>query len=179
MKITKESNKLMSFFIKHNCLIPLKQTNKTDAILKNIFKEIKNGVSYVDHIKETMGDDFYNLKIERLTDVRKIPKPKTFLSTAFPEEIIKHIDKHSMGLLTYTFDIFDRNIQIIFLTEDGNTKTLIETYNKYVERIVLIKTESNNYECTKMRYYNILITYLNLRFNVISYGIILHRNLGI
>jgi len=34
MKLTKESHKLMSFFTKHNCLIPLDK-QKNDAIFKN------------------------------------------------------------------------------------------------------------------------------------------------
>ena len=34
MKLTKESNKLMSFFVEQKCLLPHQQTNKTDSILK-------------------------------------------------------------------------------------------------------------------------------------------------
>ena len=36
MKITKESNNLMSFFVENNCLLPLKQTSRTDSIIKKI-----------------------------------------------------------------------------------------------------------------------------------------------
>ena len=58
MKLTKESNELMSFFIKNACL-KTKQTNKTNAILKNIYDEIKRGVSYVNITKVKMGNTFY------------------------------------------------------------------------------------------------------------------------
>ena len=146
MNITKESNKLISFFIKYNCILPIKQTNKTNDILQNIYKEIKNGVSYVHHLKTTIGEDaFYNLKIEHITNLHQIPKPNTFLKTAFPPEIIKHIDKYSIGLLNYTCHIFDRNIHILFLTEDGNINKLIKTYNHYVDTMLVWLYMANIY----------------------------------
>ena len=104
MKITKESNKLMSFFVEHNCLLPLKQTSKTDTILKKLYNDIKSGVSYVSEIKSKMGDSFYKLKVDHITNIGQIPKPSTFPPNAFPPEVRKHIDEHSIGLLTYNFN---------------------------------------------------------------------------
>ena len=51
MKITNESYELMSFFIENNCLIPIKQTKKTDLILIKLYYEIIDGVSYIQNIK--------------------------------------------------------------------------------------------------------------------------------
>ena len=137
MKLTRESNKLMSFFAENNCLLPLKQTNKTNVLLKKLYNEIKSGVSYINDIKSKMGDLFYKLKVERITSVSKIPKPQTFPPNAFPSEVRKHIDEYSIGLLTYNFDLFDRNISIIFLTEDDRVEGLIETYNNYVDNMLV------------------------------------------
>jgi hypothetical protein len=137
MKITKESNKLMSFFVENNCLLPLKQTKKTDSILKKLYNEIKNGVSYVHDIKLKMGDSFYKLKVDHITHIGQIPKPSTFPPNAFPPEVRKHIDEHSIGLLTYNFNLFDRNISIIFLTEDDRVENLIEQYNNYVNYMLV------------------------------------------
>ena len=137
MKITKESNKLMSFFVEHNCLLPLKQTSKTDALLKKLYNDIKNGVSYINEIKLKMGDSFYKLKVDHITTIGQIPKPSTFPPNAFPQEVRKHIDDHSIGLLTYSFNLFDRNISIIFLTEDDRVENLIEEYNNYVNYMLV------------------------------------------
>jgi len=63
MKITKESQKLMSFFVDNNCLFPLKQTKKTDILLKKLYVEITQGVSYIQYLKTTNGLSFYKLKI--------------------------------------------------------------------------------------------------------------------
>ena len=61
MNITNESRKLMSFFVEHECLMPIKQTNKTRTFFKNIYNEIHSGVSYIQNIKEKMGSSFYKL----------------------------------------------------------------------------------------------------------------------
>ena len=137
MKITKESNKLMSFFVENNCLLPLKQTNKTDNILKNLYDEIKMGVSYISELKSKMGDSFYKLRIKHITNVSQIPKPSTFPPNAFPLEVRTHIDEYSIGLLTYNFNLFDRQISIIFLIEDDRVESLIEIYNTYVDYMLV------------------------------------------
>ncbi len=137
MKITKESNKLMSFFVENNCLLPLNQTNKTDIILKKLYNNIKNGVSYISEIKSKMGDLFYKLKIFHIKNISQIPKPATFHLNAFPTEVRKHIDKYSICSLTYSFYLFDRNISIIFLTEDKIVERSIEQYNNYVDYMLV------------------------------------------
>ena len=58
MKFTKESQNLMSFFANNNCLMLLKQTNKTDTLLKNLYKEIVTGVSYIQSLKTKTGESF-------------------------------------------------------------------------------------------------------------------------
>jgi hypothetical protein len=137
MKITKESRKLMSFFIDNNCLIPLKQTRKSDILLKKLFIELSNGFRYIQDLKTKSGPAFYKLRIERITNINKIPKPTTFPPNAFPPEIRKHIDDYSLSLLTYSFHLFGRNIHIIFLTEDENPENLIEHYNNYVDYMLV------------------------------------------
>ena len=137
MKLTKDSNKLISFFAKHNCLLPIKQTKRTDAIFKKLYYEIVDGVSYIEGLKMKMGSLFYKLKIVNITNIKQIPKPTTFSPNAFPPEVRKHIDEHSLSSLTYSFHLFKREISIIFLTEDGNPEDLIETYNKYVDNMLV------------------------------------------
>jgi hypothetical protein len=137
MKITNESQKLMSFFVENNCLLPLKQAKKTDAILKKLYEEITDGVSYIQSLKTKKGPSFYKLKIDHINNVNQIPKPTTFPPNAFPTEIRKHIDEYSLSLMTYSFHLFERNINIIFLTEDGNPEHQIEIYNNYVDYMLV------------------------------------------
>ena len=137
MKITKESQKLMSFFVDNNCLFPLKQTKKTDILLKKLYVEITQGVSYIQSLKTKNGLSFYKLKIEHISNVSQIPKPTTFPPNAFPSEIRTHIDEYSLSSITYSFHIFERNISILFLTEDGNPEHKIEVYNNYIDYMLV------------------------------------------
>ena len=136
MKLTKESNELMSFFVKNDCL-KTKQTKKTDAIFKDIYDEIKEGVSYVNTIKANKANTFYKLTVKQITNKAQIIWPVTFSPDAFTSEVKKHIYENSNGLLTYKFNMFDRNISIIFVIKDKNVNALIETYNKYIDYMLV------------------------------------------
>jgi len=137
MNITNESRQLMSFFVEHECLMPIKQTNKTRTIFKNIYKEIYSGVSYIQNIKSKMGSLFYKIKIDPINNVSQIPKPKTFSPYDFPSQIRKHIDKYSMSSYTYSFNLFERDISIYFLSENVNPEKSIGVYNSYVEYMLV------------------------------------------
>jgi hypothetical protein len=137
MKLTKESEQLMSFFVENNCLLLLKQTKKTDTILEKLYNKISNGVSYIQSLKTKKGSSFYKLKIVSVTNIKQIPKPTTFPPNAFPTEIRKHIDEYSLSSMTYDFHLFERSIKIIFLTEDDVSNKEIEIYNTYVDYMLV------------------------------------------
>jgi len=137
MKITNESYELMSFFVKNNCIKPLKQTKKTDSIIINLYKEILHGVSYIQNMKVKMGTSFYKIKITNITNVIQIPKPITFPPNAFPSSIRKHIDDNILSLLKYSFHLFGRVITIYFITEESNPEEYIEKYNNYVDYMLV------------------------------------------
>ena len=137
MKITKECLNLMSFFLKNNCLLPLKHTKITDTILTKLYNELTNGFKYIQKLKATNGEQFYKLNVEHITNINQIPKPKTFSQKAFPSKIIKHIDEFSMGLLSYNFNMFGRNINILFVIENDNLEKLINVYNNYVDYMLV------------------------------------------
>jgi len=145
MKLTKESNKLMSFFIRHNCLMPIKQTKKTDAIFIKLYHEITEGVSYIESVKARLGTSFYKLKITSITNVNQIPRPTTFPPNSFPNKVRTHIDEHVLSVLNYSFSMFGRKINILFLTEDEDPETLVVDYNKYVDYMLVWLYMVNEY----------------------------------
>lgn len=146
MKLTNESQKMMSFFTEHSCLLPVKQTIKTDKILTKLYIKLSNGFTYVQYLKTTLGKSFYKLKIVYITHVNQIPKPSTFHPNSFPTEIIKHIEDYSLSVLTYSFRLFDRNINILFVTEYGKTEKQIEIYNNYVDYMLVWLYIVNTYD---------------------------------
>ena len=126
MKLTKESNLLMSFFVENNCLTPIKQTMQTDKIMLKIYKQICDGFDYV----KTIDID--------CQIVNETPKPKTFPPGAFPDIVSKHIDDNSLGTLVYNFELFKRKITIYFILENRNiTNKMVNKYNNYVENMLV------------------------------------------
>jgi len=141
MKLTKESHKLMSFFIKQKCLLTINQTQmkKTDEILESLYNEIMRAVSYIKSLKANVNKPFYKCKIKKITNTNKIPKPSTFDYNILPIEVRNHIDKSSISSssLTYDFNLFNRDITIIFIVEHDEPEQLLETYNNYVDYMLV------------------------------------------
>ena len=152
MKLTKNCELLMSFFLNKNCINHVNQTTKTDNILKKLYKDVKNADEYINAQKRKDGDAFYKLNITKITNVSHIPKPKTFTSNSFPEEVIKHIDNSMLYDISYTFSLFDREIKVHFVVEDSNPEHKIELYNEYVETMLkwlYIVNEYASKSCSK------------------------------
>jgi hypothetical protein len=149
MKLTKQSELLMSFFLKNKCIEPTKLTNKTKTIFRKIYTEMRNADKYVHTMKmkkDKMEKDnaFYNLHISKIDTFSQIPKPSTFPADGFPSEIRRHIDEHINYQLTYFIDLLERKIKIHFLLENMNIKD-ISTYNNYVDNMLMWLTMINEY----------------------------------
>jgi hypothetical protein len=67
----------------------------------------------------------------------QIVKPQNFNANSFPEIIRTHIDEFSIYEINYSFSLFDRNIKIFFTVEEDNIELKIDTFNKYVDTIVM------------------------------------------
>ena len=133
MKITYESHKLMSFFVEHNCLYPIKQTKSTDNFFSQFFTEI---ISAAKFIKEQKKQSFYNLKITSIDHIKQIPKPKTFSIHGFPDKARKTIDEYSLTSLHYSCHLYDRKFDIYFVLEQSANEIKIDKYNNYIDYIL-------------------------------------------
>jgi len=150
MKITKNSKDLMSFLIKKNHIFQVTQNKKTNTIINDLYKDILESYKYLTSIKQSKGH-FYNVSIKKIQSSFEITKPKNFNANSFPEEVRKHIDETSMSEISYTFSLFDRNIKLIFITEEDNIELKVNTYNKYVDTIIMwlyILNEYSSKQCS-------------------------------
>ncbi len=123
MKLTKESYSLLHFFSKHNCIVPLKQTNKTNKIFTSLFQQLNQSFQYIEQIQ-------FRHKI-----INTIPKPRTFQSDSFDHNIIEHIDKYCRYCIEYNVNVIDKNIRICFVTESKPTN--IQKYHLYVQNMLV------------------------------------------
>jgi hypothetical protein len=134
MKLTKETYKLMSFFVDNNCVMPVQQTQQTDTLITRLYNDIVEAYNYIQGLKSKNINKFYKLTVERITNVKQIPRPTTFASNSFPSGIRQHIDDNMLSVLTYSFHLFGRKINILFLTEDFNMEPM---YNEYVDYMLM------------------------------------------
>ena len=96
-----------------------------------------NAYNYLIKLRKNNGNNFYNIKTRKITNVSQIIKPKNFNSNSFPEEIRNHIDELSLSEITYTFSLFNRKITIYFIVEEHNAEVNLTTYNKYIDNIIM------------------------------------------
>jgi hypothetical protein len=152
MKLTENSELIMSFLSKKNCVSQVNMTKKTKQILLKLYNEIKLANDYISSLKSKKGSDFYNLKITRINNVTEIPRPRLYSDKAFPEKVRSHINDHATYLLVYSFSLFQRKIKFKFIVEDELINNNVDTYNRYVDSMLLWMYILNDYssnECSK------------------------------
>ena len=151
-KLTNTSKNLMSFFLDNKCINHVEQTPKTKKTITKLFRELKQADNEIKLKKQTEGSKFYKINIEKIVNISQVPKPKTFNASSFPREIREHIDTATNYSLSYTFSLFDRNINILFIVEETNPQLQIDYYNEYVEKILVwlyIINEYSSKKCSK------------------------------
>jgi hypothetical protein len=135
MKLSEKSKQLMLFFTKNNHIHPVKQNKKTISILKKLYHDIYNAYKYL--IKLKQKGQYYTLTTKKLVTPTQITRPKLFNSNNFPQLVRDHIDHLAMSELTYSFSLYGRNIKIHFIVEEGNIELKLDTFNKYVDIIIM------------------------------------------
>ena len=135
MKLSKNSKQLMLFFTKNKHINNVKQTKRTDIIIKELYNDILDAYKYLNTLKQK--GHYYTITSKKVLSVTQISKPQNFNSNSFPELVRKHIDELTMSELTYQFSLYGRNIKVHFIVEDDNVELEIETYNKHVDSIIM------------------------------------------
>jgi hypothetical protein len=135
MKLSEKSKQLMLFFTKNNHIHPVKQNRKTISILKKLYYDIYNAYKYLLKIKQR--GHYYTLSTKKLLSATQITRPKIFNSNSFPQVVRNHIDNLAMSELVYSFSLYGRNIKIHFIVEEDNIELKLDTFNRYVDTIVM------------------------------------------
>jgi len=130
MNLSQQSKELMLFFSKNKHLNYVKQSNKTNSILRDLYNEMKEANNY---IKKQVK---YKYTIKKILTATQITKPQNFNAKSFPEIVRNHIDETIMSEICYSFSLYDRNVKVYFIVENDDIELHIEQYNKYIETIV-------------------------------------------
>ena len=146
MNLTKQSRELIYFFSKNKHLNYDRQTNKTNTILSELYNEILEAYNFC---KEKIN---YKISIKKIVTATQIIKPLNFNSKSFPEIVRNHIDESMMSEISFSFSLYDRNIKVHFIVENGNIELEIDLYTRYMEIITMWLYILNIYgskECAK------------------------------
>jgi len=146
MKLSKQSKELMLFFSKNKHLNYVKQTNKTNSILSELYNEIQEANNYVKKMIKPRHT------IKKILSATQITKPLNFNAKSFPEIVRNHIDEIMMSEICYSFSLYDRSVKVYFIVENDDIELEIEQYNKYIENIATWLYILNMYaskECAK------------------------------
>lgn len=135
MKLSKNSKQLMLFFTQNKHINNVKQTTKTNNILKELYYEIINASNYIK--SGNKNGKYYTVTTKKIVSASQISRPQNFNSNSFPELVRKHIDELTMSEITYEFSLYGRKIKIHFIVEEDNVELKLESYNKYVESMTM------------------------------------------
>lgn len=148
MKLSKQSKKLMLFFTKNKHIKYQETTNKTNAILKELYDELIEGYKYVKKYNTSKN----KILIKKIHNPNQISKPQYFNAKIFPEIVREHIDNTVMAEISYSFSLYERNIKVIFIVENDDIEVNIDIYNRHCELIFIWLYMLNIYaskECVK------------------------------
>jgi hypothetical protein len=136
MRLTKNSKNLMLYLTKHKFLNHTIKSKKTDTILTQLYNDILESYNFLMSLKQSKGN-YYNVSTKKIISSTQIIRPKNFNANSFPEVVRKHIDEFSIYEINYSFSLFERNIKIFFTIEEDNNDLKIDTFNKYVDTIIM------------------------------------------
>ena len=136
MRLTKNSKNLMLYLTKHKFFNHTIKSKKTDTILTQLYNDILESYKFLMSLKQSKGN-YYNVSTKKIVSSTQIIRPKNFNAHSFPEVVRKHIDEFSIYEINYSFSLFERNIKIFFTVEEDNIDLKIDTFNKYVDTIVM------------------------------------------
>ena len=105
MKLTKISEKMLSYFVENNCIKHKNQTVKTDTIFLKLYDDIKESYLFLLSNKKTKGEKLYNINIKKITSRFQIPKPNILDYNSFPKSIMEHIEQKSTFIITYNLSL--------------------------------------------------------------------------
>jgi len=161
MKLSKQSKELILFFSKNKYINYVKNTNKTNSILRDLYNDIQEANYY---IKKQIK---YRYTIKKIQTATQISKPINYNVRSFPDMVRNHINEVMMSEICYSFSLYDRNIKVYFIVENDNIMIEIEKYNKYLHIIatwLYILNMYANKECSSNL--NIYFYFTSLKKNL-------------
>ena len=105
MKLTNESELLISYFTKNKCVHSSDPNKHTTEIIRKLYLDIYHAYVFVQKLKHAEGNRFYKPKAKSIQSVSQITKPASFDFQSFPEQIQEQIKELMLSELEYSFSM--------------------------------------------------------------------------
>lgn len=135
MKVSTKTKQMMTFFTKNNHINIVKQTKRTDGIIKDLYGDICHAFKYLESIKS--HGKYYTVTTKKIETTSQIPMPKSFNANSFPEVVRKHIEQTAATEINFTFSLYNRRITLIFVVEEEDGHIDLNVFSKYVDAIIM------------------------------------------
>ena len=135
MNLSKKSKHLMTFFTKNNHIIKKNITKRTKSILSELYNDIFEAYNYLLTLKQK--GNYFTVTTKKILTANQIVKPQIFNSKSFPDIVRNHIDELTMSEITYTFNLYGRNIKVHFMLEEDHVELKLDTFHKYIDTIIM------------------------------------------
>ena len=133
MVFSNKSKHLMKMFIQNNKLFAIQHTRKTDEIFTELYDKLLGAYNYVKQNKGRLD----KIKVRQIKSKSQIPLPSQVDLKALPKIIQQGIISSMSTEISYSFELFERKVKIIFIVEEDTTKVNINTYNKHIDMMIM------------------------------------------
>ncbi len=153
MQFSDDSSIILNYLLpKFNKIRNTNKISKISNVIDILYDDLIKGNNYYIRITDNI-----NIK---LIDKNDLIFPDSFSSNNYSQNIKKYVQQNIKKQLIYKFNIYDREIEIIFSLFSDDDVSNIENYNRYIKIIVIWLHICNKY--TTKNCSNILKIYLNL-----------------
>ena len=182
MKLSKSSELLATFFKNKKCIPHMKCNDKSIKIFRSLYSDICDADRYIQSLKNG-NSNFYRRLHQKIKSKNDLPNFNNFPSNIFTKEVQNHIDVNMKLILKYSFEMFNRKINIYFIIEKNDLHNSLdnnkyEKYDKYTDCILLWTYILNKYssiDCSKD--WNIYLYFTSLEKQLPNKNIHLHDNI--
>jgi hypothetical protein len=169
MNLLENSKQMMNFFTKNEFINNTTQTKNTNKIVNNLYKDMYESFQYLNAIKqkEKQKEKYITFTTKQIVNASQITKPKNFHINSFPDLVRKQIHSFTSSEIVYKFSLFGREINIFFIVDEPLNKVNIDTYNNYMDAIIMwlyIINKHSSKKCVKTLCVYLYLTSLKKMF---------------
>jgi hypothetical protein len=154
-KETKKCKVLFDFLLQYSKMDNIMQSEESNDTFKHFFYLLLEANNWI-KMESDKNPDMFDVKMQEIKSASQIPLTITESSTFINNEIIQHINKHSIFMSVYTLNVLDKRIVVYFVFEEAELSkkykepnlNVIQSYVKNILLWLYIVNKYSNKQCS-------------------------------